>query len=185
MLQVTWEWLGMAPALDLANTVAVADGVEHDLVAAQTDYAGWARVEAEFLSGGSPAALLRHRDALLELRAAIRQTLAAVTAGGRPPSAAVEALNVVSRSSPEWTELDARSMRVRKATSGDVGSALLARYARSAMDLIARDGASLRRCPAPSCGMFYVSSRASQTWCSVQCGTRARVARHYRARRAS
>jgi hypothetical protein len=33
MLDVTWEWIAIyEPALDLANTVAVEKGVEHDLL---------------------------------------------------------------------------------------------------------------------------------------------------------
>lgn len=183
MLQVTWEWLGMAPALDLANTVAITDGDEHDLVASPDEYAEWARVEAGFLAPGCHRLLERHRSDLMEVRAAVRDLLAAVTAGRKPPAAAVDALNSFSRAAPEWQELDARSWTVRTRTEGGASAELLARYARSAMELVATEAGGLRRCPAPSCGMFYVSTRGSQRWCSTQCGTRARVARHYRSRK--
>ena len=183
MLQVTWEWLGMAPALDLANTVAVTEDHEHDLVASTRDYDEWARVESGFLPEGSADLLRRHRRELLEVRAAVRDLLAAVSAGGRPSGAAVEVLNALSRRVPEWPELDDTSWSVETRTDAGARDRLLARYARAAMELVATEANGLRRCPAPSCGMFYVRTRGSQRWCSTQCGTRARVARHYRARR--
>ncbi|THA65276.1 hypothetical protein E6P78_18480 [Streptomyces sp. A0958] len=36
----------------------------------------------------------------------------------------------------------------------------------------------LRRCPAPSCVLFFTALRTGQQWCSPACGNRARVARH-------
>lgn len=185
MLDVTWEWLGMGPALDLANTVAVEEGGEHDLVGSRDDYEEWARVEATFLPRASSALLRRARPGLMDLRTRVRELLAAVAAGDALPARAVTALNQVSRKAPEWAELDVRSGTVRSRTLAGPADELLARYARSAMELIESDAAGLRRCPAPSCGMFYVSTRPAQRWCSTQCGTRARVARHYRARRAA
>lgn len=173
----------MAPALDLANTVAVSEGAEHDLVGDRDDFDEWARVESRFLPEGDADLLQRHRRELMEARAAVRDLLTAVSAGGRGPRAAVATLNALSRGAPEWQELDESSWRVETRSDTGAGKRLLARYARSAMELVATEAETLRRCPAPSCGMFYVSTRGSQRWCSTQCGTRARVARHYRARR--
>ncbi|HYP22389.1 MAG TPA: CGNR zinc finger domain-containing protein, partial [Actinomycetota bacterium] len=102
---------------------------------------------------------------------------------GPRPGAAVEKLTALSRGAPEWAELDAGSWGVVTRTSAGRLETLLALYARSAIALVAEEAERLRRCPAPSCGMFYVSTRGSQRWCSTQCGTRARVARHYRSRR--
>ena len=185
MLEVTWEWLGMAPALDLANTVAIEDGEEHDLVRSGEEYDEWARAEAAFLPRASHSLLKRSRPRLLDLRTTVRDLLAVVTAGGRPPVSVVARLNSASRDAPTWPELDARSKTIVTRTDADAVDELLARYARSAMKLIAAEAARLRRCPAPSCGMFYVGTRDSQRWCSTQCGTRARGARHYRTRRAA
>jgi predicted RNA-binding Zn ribbon-like protein len=182
VLRVTWEWLGMAPALDLANTVVVTQQREHDLIASAGDFAEWAQVEAGFLPAGSPGLLRRVRADLLELRRAIREILVALTAGARPARASLDALNAVSARSPEWLAVDVRSLELATRRGGRARDALLAHYARSAMQLVV--GADdLRRCPAPSCGMFYVTTRAGQRWCSTQCGTRARVARHYRSTR--
>jgi predicted RNA-binding Zn ribbon-like protein len=36
----------------------------------------------------------------------------------------------------------------------------------------------LRRCPAPSCVLYFSALRETQRWCSAACGNRARVARH-------
>lgn len=75
--------------------------------------------------------------------------------------------------------LDLDSMSFRERTLASPVDDFLARYARSALELIADASSDVTRCPAPSCGMFYVRSRAAQLWCSPQCGSRARVARHY------
>jgi predicted RNA-binding Zn ribbon-like protein len=183
MIKVTWEWLGQAPALDLADTVTVEDGSEHDLVASLDDYERWARVEAGFLPDALAGALGPGRVRLMGLRTAVRGVLAGAAAGTRPPRAAISELNTASRASPEWVELDADLLGMREMRAGQAIDRLLAWYARSAIEVVADEGKRLRRCPAPSCGMFYLSSRPDRRWCSTQCGTRARVARHYEMRR--
>lgn len=179
MLRVTWEWLGGEPALDVANTVAVASGVEHDLLAAPGEYERWAAAAAAPDEAG---ALMAARPRLLELRAQIRPLLAATTAGEPLPEAPVAELNSVSRASPVWLELGPGG-ELREQACGSAVDRLLARYARSAIEIAAEGAARLHVCPAPSCGMFYRPTRGGQRWCSQQCGTRARVARHYRSRR--
>lgn len=183
MIKVTWEWLGQGLALDLADTVTIEEGIEHDLIDSAVEYARWAEREAGFLPEGYAGRLEEGRHELLGLRSAIREAVAAVAAGASPPRRAVDRLNAVSRSAPAWRELDPTNLSVRRMTSAREIDALLALYARSAIDLVAAEGNRLRRCPAPSCGMFYVSRRRQQRWCSTQCGTRARVARHYAGRR--
>jgi predicted RNA-binding Zn ribbon-like protein len=184
MLHVTWGWLGQDPALDVANTVAVADGGEQDLVADISEYERWATAEASALGFDSEeeAALVRARSRVLKLRTAVR-ALVAARADGRPlPLAAAADLNRASRAAPEWLELDARAGRLRRGSRARAGDMLIAAYARAAMALVADDASSeVRRCHAPSCGMFFRPSRSDQHWCSPQCGSRARVARHYRA----
>lgn len=183
MLRVTWEWLGREPALDVANTVAVSSGVEHDLLGPDGEYERWAAVAAESpeLDAGQADALVAVRLRLLHLRERIRQLLAATAAGDQLPKGAVAELNRVSRACPAWLELDPGG-EVRECADGSPADRLLAAYARSAMEIAAEGAARLRICPAPSCGMFYRPTRERQRWCSRQCGTRARVARHYRSR---
>jgi predicted RNA-binding Zn ribbon-like protein len=61
------------------------------------------------------------------------------------------------------------------------GERVLAAIADSAIEILAGpDRARLRICKAPSCGMFFLEGRAGQQWCTVSCGNRARVARHYK-----
>jgi predicted RNA-binding Zn ribbon-like protein len=183
MIQVTWEWLGQAPALDLANTVAVVNGVEHDFISSSEGYASWARTEAKFVPHGSFQLLVRARPHLMDLRTAVRDLLTAVAGAERPKAAVIKELNRVSRRAPHWFELDPRTpLALREKRSGNAMDRLLANYARSAMEVVVNETSELRRCPAPSCGMFYASSRRAQRWCSTQCGTRARVARHYNSR---
>ena len=184
MLQITWEWLGQDPALDIANTVAIVDADEHDMVADVAEYERWAAAEASALglNREEEGALLGARARVLGLRKAVRAIIAA-TAEGRPlPRTAAAELNRASRAAPEWLELDPASGRLRRGSRARGADILIATYARAAMALVAHDASDeVRRCPAPSCGMFFRPSRSDQHWCSPQCGSRARVARHYRA----
>jgi predicted RNA-binding Zn ribbon-like protein len=186
MLHVTWEWLGGDPALDVANTVAISNGEPHDLLEPEGEYERWAAEATErspLLDAERAALLIDLRPQLLELRERIRQVLAAAAAGEELPATAVAALNRTARKAPRWSELDTGGT-IRERALGSAGDRLLADYARSAMEIAAEGSQSLRVCPAPSCGMYYRPTRRDQRWCSTQCGTRARVARHYRPRRA-
>jgi predicted RNA-binding Zn ribbon-like protein len=91
----------------------------------------------------------------------------------------VDELNRISRKAATWLGLDERG-RSHERTAANPAGRVLAAYARSAIEIAADGSERLRVCPAPSCGMFYRPTRAAQRWCSVPCGTRARVARHYR-----
>ena len=186
MLDVTWEWIALdEAALDVANTIAVEKGVEHDLLAPKGEYARWAEAAADSpeLTPDETAALVPARPRILELRGHIRAVLKTTAAGERLPQAAVAALNKASRQSPEWTEVMADGEIARHAQGTPV-ERLLADYARSAMAIVADGPSKLRVCGAPSCGMFYRPRRRQQRWCSEPCGNRARFARHY-ARRTS
>jgi predicted RNA-binding Zn ribbon-like protein len=181
-IDVTWQWLGMGPALDLANTVTSSHGNEEDLLAPPGEYERWATAEAAALgwSAERRKLLLAERERVLRTRSDVRAVIGAV-ADGRPlPAGAVESLNQISRGASEWVELQPRSGKLRTHSRGDPLAQLLAAYARDALRVAADGGGVLRRCPAPSCGMFYPPQRPQQRWCSTQCGTRARVARHYR-----
>lgn len=183
MLEVTWEWIALdKAALDVANTVAVDKGVEHDLVAPAGDYQRWAQAarRSPELTPEEAAAIAAARPRLLGLREHIRAVLHATAADQPLPGLAVAALNGASRTAAQWPELG-HDRQIRQHALGDAVQRLLARYARSAMELAAGGSARLRVCGAPSCGMFYRPRRRQQRWCSESCGNRARVARHYRA----
>jgi predicted RNA-binding Zn ribbon-like protein len=183
MLEVTWEWIALdTAALDLANTVAVDKGVERDLLASVGHYERWAQAAAQSpeLTPDEAAAVAVARPRLLGLRGPIRAVLPATAADQPLPGAAVAALNTASRAAAQWPELD-EDRHIQQHPLGDAVQRLLARYARSTMELAAAGRVKLRICGAPSCGMFYRPRRRQQRWCSVPCGNRARVARHYRA----
>jgi predicted RNA-binding Zn ribbon-like protein len=181
MLDVTWEWIALdKAALDVANTVAVEHGVEHDLLAPDEEYARWAKAAARSpeLKPDEAAAIAASRARVLALRGQIRAVLKATAAGEPLPKPAVATLNKASRAAPEWTEITVDGQIERRAHGGGV-ERLLADYARSAMEIAAEGTARLRVCGAPSCGMFYRPRRRQQRWCSEPCGNRARFARHY------
>lgn len=180
MIRITWEWLGQAPALDLANTVAIRHGVEHDLVSSADEFERWARSEAQFLPDATIRQLAASRSELLDLRSAVRGLLDATASGGRPSPGVIRKLNGVTRRAAGWVELEGgASIRLRRRALGRDVDRVLAIFARSAMEVAVAEPRRLRRCSAPSCGMFYLGTRSGQRWCSTQCGTRARVARHY------
>jgi predicted RNA-binding Zn ribbon-like protein len=184
MLDVTWEWIAIdKAALDVANTVAVEKGTEHDLLAPEGEYERWAAAAARApeLTPDQRAAIAAARPRVLEIRRHIRAVFQATVAGEPLPSAAVAALNEASRAAPQWPEL-ADDGRIDEHGVGDPVDRLLAGYSRSAMEIAAGDGPRLRVCGAPSCGMFYRPRRRDQRWCSEPCGNRARFARHYSAR---
>lgn len=183
MLEVTWAWITLdTAALDLANTVAVDKGVAHDLLAPAGDYQRWAQAAAQSpeLTPDEAAAITAARPRLLGLREHIRAVLHAIAADQPLPDAAVAALNAASCAAAQWPELG-HDRQIQRHARGDAVQRLLARYARSTMEIAVGGSAKLRVCGAPSCGMFYRPRRRQQRWCSEPCGIRARVARHYRA----
>jgi predicted RNA-binding Zn ribbon-like protein len=183
MFEVTWEWIALdKAALDVANTVAVDKGVEHDLLAPAGDNERWAQAAAQSpeLTPDEAAAIAVARPHVLALREHIRAVLHATAADQPLPGAAVAALNTASRAAAQWPELGP-DRQIEQHALGDAVQRLLAHYARSTMELAAGGSATLRVCGAPSCGMFYRPRRRQQRWCSEPCGNRARVARHYRA----
>ena len=186
MLDVTWEWIAIyEPALDLANTVAVEKGVEHDLLTLDDEYRHWAAAAAQSpeLAPDETTALAVARPSLIKLREPIRAVLKATAAGEPLAIAAIAALNKASRAAPHWAEIGA-DVQLEERAQGSAVERLLAKYARSAIGITAEGEAKLRVCGAPSCGMFYRPRRRQQSWCSEPCGNRARFARHY-ARQAS
>jgi predicted RNA-binding Zn ribbon-like protein len=117
------------------------------------------------------------------LRDAIRELFEASIGGGPFPAAAVGRLNETSERVPRVLRLDISTRAsVEQPVAGGPTATLLADTARSAIGLLGGDERSqLRRCPA--CGRFFLAGRADRRWCSVACGNRTRVARHYARRR--
>ena len=164
MLEVTWEWIALdTAALDLANTVAVDKGVAHDLLAAAGDYQRWTQAAARSpeLTPDEAAAIAAARPRLLGLREPIRAVLHATTADQPLPGLAVAALNAASRAAAQWPELG-HDRQIQQHALGDAVARLLARYARSTMEIAAGGSASCgsagRRRAAGSTGPGAASS---------------------------
>src|SRR5919198_231355 len=100
MLDLTWEWIGIdEPSLDVANTVAVEKGTEHDLLAPDGEYKRWAAAAAASpaLTTDEAAAIAGARPPIRGLREQIRPFLRGAAQGRPLPRAAVAALNKPSR----------------------------------------------------------------------------------------
>jgi predicted RNA-binding Zn ribbon-like protein len=48
-----------------------------------------------------------------------------------------------------------------------------------AQHLLGRDTPVLQACLAPGCILYFARTHPRREWCSVECGNRARAARHY------
>lgn len=181
-----WEWLGAPLAVDLANSLArIRPGTTRDLLASDEDLDRWLTRQAERLPR-----VRRDADRLAafrELRDTLHEALSAAAAGDPLPGRVTQALNAASARAEGYVRLRMRGETPTAELTGS-GTPLdraVSTIARSAIELLAGpDRERLRVCPAPSCGMFYLG-RPDQEWCSVQCGNRARAARHYARRRAS
>lgn len=164
-----------ALALDLAST---ARGGRDDLESAAT-LASWLERHRATLGSVEPEVALRLAD-FRALREAVRAILAASANGDPIPAEAVRAVNEASAAFPTHLRLDLADppAAVLAGTGGSRTVEVLAAIARSAIETVGGpDRERLRRCP--SCGAFFLSSRAGRIWCSDACGNRARVARHH------
>ena len=162
-------------AIDLANTLRPAgDGSTLDLLADEDRLARWLR------GAGGPDAIAPSE--LATLRTHVRALLTAAVARRPLPPAAVTAVNRAGAAAPGFAQLEAGELVVRYHASP--AEAFLADIATSAIGLVGGpDRDRLRRCQAPGCGRWFLASRPRQTWCSPDCGNRARLARFRQRRR--
>ncbi|HET8527031.1 MAG TPA: CGNR zinc finger domain-containing protein [Actinomycetota bacterium] len=112
-----------------------------------------------------------------DLRACLRELLAAA-ADGRPlPADAVERLNDASARIPRIARLESGEVNQVPVGAGPA-PLVLALIAWSAMNVLGGpDRERIRRCGA--CGRFFIATRPDRVWCSDRCGNRIRVARHH------
>ena len=175
-------------SLDLASTIVVVrPGEEQDHLVTPMQLADWLGAHGEPPEPGDDVAL--RVAAFRILRDSIRELFLAAVAGGSLPHPPAERLNAASAAVPRYTALDvsARGSPRAEERGPTVGHAteLLGRLARSAIEILGGDlRGSLRVCPAPRCGRFFLARRGAQTWCSDRCGNRSRVARHHARARA-
>jgi predicted RNA-binding Zn ribbon-like protein len=165
-----------SPALALVNTRRLSAGGEVDDLASPDGAAGWLRLPATALDA---AGLGR----LTDLRAAVRELLAALADDRAPDVTAVETVNAAARAdaaAPQLTWPDGPRREWRSTCPGHLDEALAA-LARDAIDVVSGDlGALVRPCEAHGCVRFFLREHARRRWCSTTCGDRVRAARHQR-----
>ncbi|WP_380284612.1 ABATE domain-containing protein [Kitasatospora purpeofusca] len=164
-------WIGDGAVLDLANTVLVGaaqDRTDIDVLADPALTARWRARAADRRLSALPLA------DLVELRAPVRAALDAAAGKRAVPDGARSALNELAATAPVVLRVTADGRLEQQDHGGGPAEAV----ARETLVLVAGpDHARLRRCPAPSCGMFFVARRRDQAWCTVGCGNRARSTR--------
>lgn len=176
--------LGEPLAIELANTVVVAEDCQLDLLQSPGDVEAWIRAHRDELPERAledPPSL----KALRRLRDAVRELLHAALEERAPAAEALRCVNAASaefapRPLLEWHDngpprtVDAMAPeRASRATLGIVG--------RSAVEILGGpDRGRLRRCEGPGCVLLFVATNPRRRWCSpATCGNRVRVARHY------
>jgi predicted RNA-binding Zn ribbon-like protein len=200
------EWVGGALCLDFANTIdrSFNGDDRHDGIASFDKLVEWfsragvvedeaadaLRFEAIARPDHAERALARSRH----LRAAIRETFSAITEGLDPGVSELELLRSEFVSVLSKTSLVYENKRVNWQVTSDVHplDQLLWLVASSALDLLASTE-QLRRvkqCPGDDgrCGLLFLdlSRNRSRVWCSMAtCGSRAKMRRYYRRKRAS
>ena len=173
-----WEWLEGVPAIDLTETVRDVRGETVDHLQSAKDLDSWLAAEGDRLPPLPPGE--RDVAAWRHLRDAIAAAFAATMAGEPLPPEAVDRINACA--APVVPRL--RAGRREYVPAGSASA--LATVAASAIDILGTETRErLGFCDAPSCGMYFLTTRADQHWCSPACGTRARVARHAQRRRAT
>jgi predicted RNA-binding Zn ribbon-like protein len=179
-----FDWAGQGLAIDLADTlVARRPGEFVDHLSDAARLSRWLELEREWLGPVRPS----ETPALAEvhkLREAVRGLFFAAGRDEALPLAPARVLNRFSAGAAWHRQLDLSdpaAPRLAYARSrSSRASQVLAAIADAAIELLAGpDRQRIRVCAAPSCGMFYLERKAGHRWCSVSCGNRARVARHY------
>jgi predicted RNA-binding Zn ribbon-like protein len=158
-------------ALALVNTRRVGDG---DDLADPGAALAWLREH------GIRVTALDDVAPLTELRAAVRELLAALAEDRAPEAAAVDAVNVAARGDAAAPQLAWPDRVWRSTRPGSVDEAV-AILARDAIDVVSGEfGRVVRPCEAHGCVRFFFREHARRRWCSTTCGDRVRAARHQR-----
>jgi len=168
-------------ALDLLNTVAVANGQLTDSLQTDADVNQWL---LEHAVAPDPKALEIAGLDLIEkthaLREIIRELVSAKKAGA---ALKIDALNAYLQHGASYLQLaksDANQYRIERVRHKESIEQLLAPIAEAAAELIALDDFSMvRKCESPDCVLwFYDRTKGhKRRWCSMAvCGNRHKVA---------
>ncbi|MCJ1676199.1 ABATE domain-containing protein [Streptomyces sp. APSN-46.1] len=164
-------WIGEDPVLDLANTVVVGAGPGRGDIDFFTDRELTRRWRARAADRRLAALPL---EELERLRGLVRDALDS-TAGRNPLTDRQRTrLNELASSAPIVLQMTAEGLLGQQEQGGDAAAVV----ARETLVLAAGPNRQrVRRCHAPSCGMFFLARRRDQAWCSLGCGNRARSTR--------
>lgn len=177
-----WSWLGDPLAIDVANTVQLRGGVYADLLQTPADLLEWLAQEGLRLPEPSIPIRIDQLNLFLRARDAILALLRSATDHRAAPQSVIEAINeiLVSRPGVRLLTSSGEAGDLHLLHPRDLIDDVIAKAAFNVVDLLnGPDRARLKLCPAPSCGQIYLRDRASQRWCSDNCGNRARGARHH------
>jgi predicted RNA-binding Zn ribbon-like protein len=175
-------------AIELYNTIYVADGVVVDGLAEPSSASAWfAALRERFPLGG--AGVEPMQDELTALRDVIRDVLGATIEQRTPSKAGIEALNAASARAPRSAAARWRRgggpepiVRFHSDRRADI---VISAIAADAIELVTGPARTkLRSCGAPGCVLTFIKDHPRREWCSGACGNRARQARHYRRTRA-
>lgn len=181
--------IGDSPALDFANTFYAVRGRVREGLASGVALAAWLaqivpRLQAEELyTWQEIEATQSELDQFLELRTAIRQIAAALTAGSKLPGSSIDVLNQVAALAPLAGVLDldengTPEMRYRSYRKPFPSA--MSGLAADAIRVFTGDRRGLlRACKGPGCYLFFVKDHPRREWCTPACGMRARAARAY------
>ncbi|MER5929654.1 CGNR zinc finger domain-containing protein [Streptomyces sp. NPDC002054] len=177
---VTFPLTGEPLALDLLNTRPPATG---DLIGDPAGLTAWLGEQAGRLT---PVAAVGAAElaAVHAVREAAGAALRAAAEGGRPPAAALRALNGAMAGAPaqrelEWTETDGLTAARRRPAAP--AARLAAELAEAAAELLTDPRVtSVRACEAEDCVLLFLPAHPRRRWCVASaCGNRTRVARYY------
>ncbi|OII64908.1 MULTISPECIES: ABATE domain-containing protein [unclassified Streptomyces] len=167
----TMPWIGEDPVLDLANTVVREAGPgreDIDFFAEPELTEQWRARAADRRMAALPL------DVLARLRAPVRAALEAVAEQRVPPADVRAELNRLAAAAPVRLRITEQGGLAEEETGGPAEAVA----AREALVMVAGEQRQrVRRCSAPSCGMFFQARRRDQAWCSLGCGNRARSTR--------
>ncbi|WP_410644081.1 CGNR zinc finger domain-containing protein [Amycolatopsis sp. lyj-346] len=164
-----------SPALALVNTRRPAA----DDLATPGAAADWLREHGLEAAVSGPDSLRR----LTDLRAAVRELLAALAEGRTPDAAAIQTVNTAARTDAAALQLAWRDGPLSEWQSARPGTleAAMAALSRDAIEVVSGAlGPLVRPCEAHGCIRYYLREHARRRWCSTTCGDRVRAARHHR-----
>lgn len=175
-------------AIELCNTIYVADGVVVDGLAERTSAMAWfAALRERFPLGGAGGEPIQ--DELTVLRDVVRDVLGAAIEQRTPSKVGIEALNAASARAPRSSAARWRHGRdpepIVRFHSDRRADIIISAIAADAIELVTGPArTALRSCGAPGCVLMFIKEHPRREWCSDACGNRARQARHYRRTRA-